>query len=60
MCIRDSTMDGLSGFNRSAAQPIDWLLPDVITLDPVQKLLDYYKELGGEHAARAAQTNRCV
>ena len=22
-------------------------LPDVITLDPVQKLLDYYKELGG-------------
>lgn len=33
-------------------------LPDVITLDPVQKLLDYYKELGGEHAARAAQTNR--
>ena len=56
--IKDNTMAGLSGFNRSAAQTIDWLLPDVITLDPVQKLLDYYKELGGEHAARAAQTNR--
>ena len=56
--IKDNTMAGLSGFNRSAAQTIDWLLPDVITLDPVQKLLDYYKELGGEQAARAAQTNR--
>lgn len=39
---------GLTGFNRALAQTADFLLPDFLTPDVVQKGIDYYKEAGDE------------
>lgn len=56
--VKDNVMAGLSGFNRSVAQTADFILPDVITVKPVQDVLNFYKNDGSGYEARAAATNQ--
>lgn len=56
--VKDNVMAGLSGFNRSVAQTVDFILPDVITVKPVQDVLNFYKNDGSGYEARAAATNQ--
>ena len=56
--VNDNVMAGLSGFNRSVAQTADFILPDVITVKPVQDVLNFYKNDGSGYEARAAATNQ--
>lgn len=56
--VKDNVMAGLSGFNRSVAQTADFILPDVITVKPVQDVLNFYKNDGSGYEAHAAATNQ--
>lgn len=56
--VKDNVMAGLSGFNHSVAQTADFILPDVITVKPVQDVLNFYKNDGSGYEARAAATNQ--
>lgn len=56
--VKNNVMAGLSGFNRSVAQTADFILPDVITVKPVQDVLNFYKNDGSGYEARAAATNQ--
>ena len=56
--VKDNVRAGLSGFNRSVAQTADFILPDVITVKPVQDVLNFYKNDGSGYEARAAATNQ--
>ena len=56
--LGDNTMAAVSGLNKSAAQTLDWVLPDVITPGFLQEGMDYYKDLGDSYAQRAARTNQ--
>lgn len=56
--VKDNVMAGLSRFNRSVAQTADFILPDVITVKPVQDVLNFYKNDGSGYEARAAATNQ--
>ena len=56
--LAKNTMAGIGGFNKGLAQTADFILPNVITPKPVQKTLDYYKNLGSQQQEQAAQINK--
>lgn len=56
--LAKNTMAGIGGFNKGLAQTADFILPNVITPKPVQKTLDYYKNLGSNQQEQAAQINK--
>lgn len=51
-------MAGIGGFNKGLAQTADFIFPNAITPKPVQKTLDYYKNLGSQQQEQAAQINK--
>ena len=46
--VGQGLLSGLAGFNRGVAQTADFLLPDFLTPNFVQKGIDYYKNAGDE------------
>lgn len=46
---KQAVITGLSSYNKANAQTIDLILPDYLTLKPVQKAIDFYKTAGTEN-----------
>lgn len=55
-----NVIGAVGGLNASVASTADFLLPDFVTPQPVQKVLDYYKESGSQFKEAARQENRRV